>query len=473
MYKLYPYITNDGSVGLYSPSDKDIYHSVTGAATEAYEKFIFPVNLSEYILSHDSIRVLDICYGIGYNSKSFLNFIFQNYLKNFSQNYINCGKILSVYNDKIHTDNKNNTRYNEPIHIDNNLSEFDASCNEEIYGDKIIQDSALKKLHERVRKKISDKNFKIYIKAIDTDKNLGYLSPFISGKLNNKKIEKIKKNDKSKNTPQNPYNLPDLRINNFKHPIPDCYLEYSYPINKVILDSIINNNNEILSDKEFMSIINDKNYKEYFSEETLALYSHYQFKMGINGGKIDFRSFLHNIYYKYLSIRHKMGLKTFNLANVDFNLKINDARLELLADKNTYNFVFLDGFTPSKCPCLWTIDFLKLIKDHLDNDGILLTYSSAAPVRNALFELGFEVGKIINPVSGESCGTIAAKKSKYIKKHLSESDLDLLKTRAGIFYRDENLSAPNEAIIAAREEEVKNSDLISTTQYKKQQENYE
>ena len=42
MYELYPYFTNDGSVGLFSPEADDIYHSTYGALTEAYEKFIFP-----------------------------------------------------------------------------------------------------------------------------------------------------------------------------------------------------------------------------------------------------------------------------------------------------------------------------------------------------------------------------------------------------------------------------------------------
>ena len=86
MYEFHPYFTNDGSVGLYSPEFNDIYHSATGALTEAYEKFILPVDMKN-LLKKDSIKVLDICYGIGYNSKSFLNFIFEKYFsKNFNKN---------------------------------------------------------------------------------------------------------------------------------------------------------------------------------------------------------------------------------------------------------------------------------------------------------------------------------------------------------------------------------------------------
>ena len=88
MYEFHPYFTNDGSVGLYSPEFNDIYHSATGALTEAYEKFILPVDMKN-LLKKDSIKVLDICYGIGYNSKSFLNFIFEKYFFKIYQKIVN------------------------------------------------------------------------------------------------------------------------------------------------------------------------------------------------------------------------------------------------------------------------------------------------------------------------------------------------------------------------------------------------
>ena len=50
MYKLYPYVTNDGSIGLFSPEVDDIYHSTHGALTEAYEKFILPIDFKKYFL---------------------------------------------------------------------------------------------------------------------------------------------------------------------------------------------------------------------------------------------------------------------------------------------------------------------------------------------------------------------------------------------------------------------------------------
>ena len=103
MYEIFPYFTNDGSVGLYSPVDDDIYHSTYGALTEAYEKFILPANFDEYFKKNNEIKILDICFGIGYNSKSFLNYFCENFEK----------KLLAqnIYIDKIDTDNKFNKIY--------------------------------------------------------------------------------------------------------------------------------------------------------------------------------------------------------------------------------------------------------------------------------------------------------------------------------------------------------------------------
>ncbi|MBD8964089.1 hypothetical protein EGQ77_05750, partial [bacterium] len=108
MYELHPYFTNDGSVGLFNTDFDDIYHSATGALTEAYEKFIYPVDFDS-LLKKKSIKVLDICYGIGYNTKSFLNFLFENYfLKNFSEK-----KSKKISSNKCDI---------EAIHTNNNLA---------------------------------------------------------------------------------------------------------------------------------------------------------------------------------------------------------------------------------------------------------------------------------------------------------------------------------------------------------------
>ena len=63
-------MTDDNSAGLYDEEIKDIYHSKTGALKEAIDKFIIPSQLSNLVQLKDEINILDICYGIGYNSKA-------------------------------------------------------------------------------------------------------------------------------------------------------------------------------------------------------------------------------------------------------------------------------------------------------------------------------------------------------------------------------------------------------------------
>ena len=62
--------TEDKSIGLYSEEYKDIFHSITGALKESYDKFVNPA-LS--LNNKNQINILDVCYGIGYNTKAMLN----------------------------------------------------------------------------------------------------------------------------------------------------------------------------------------------------------------------------------------------------------------------------------------------------------------------------------------------------------------------------------------------------------------
>ena len=62
-------------------------------------------------------------------------------------------------------------------------------------------------------------------------------------------------------------------------------------------------------------------------------------------------------------------------------------------------------------------------------------------------------------------GTVESKKLELIKNGLSEYDLGLLKTKAGIVYREENLKLDNGAIIAAHEKTVANSSLMSSSKF--------
>ena len=55
-------ITEDKSVTFRSQEYDECYHSKSGAMEESFEKFAKPCELK------DGMKVLDVCFGIGYNS---------------------------------------------------------------------------------------------------------------------------------------------------------------------------------------------------------------------------------------------------------------------------------------------------------------------------------------------------------------------------------------------------------------------
>lgn len=95
---------------------------------------------------------------------------------------------------------------------------------------------------------------------------------------------------------------------------------------------------------------------------------------------------------------------------VRFELLLGDARERIkLLDTFQFDCVFLDPFSPQKCPELWTLDFFKDIFASMKSGGILTTYSCARSVRDNLVSAGFEVKD--GPVVGRKApATIAIKK---------------------------------------------------------------
>lgn len=436
MSEFYPYFTNDGSVGLYNHAFDDIYHSATGALTEAYEKFIYPIDFDS-LLSEDDIKVLDICYGIGYNSKGFLNFLFENYiLKNNTKKFFS----KKLFHANIHIDK---------IDADNILSKS---------IEKIDDDNTYNPINEKdlymCIDKIDDNNIfrKISVTAVDNDKLLGFLSPFI------KTGEKHIKNNK---IPFYYEKIEKYLNKNFSKKVP----KINKLINYLIFEKILDKYPEILSDAELENIITSKENRPYFDKDLKAIFGVYKNNYYKMYPFINKFLNLHNIYYKYLSKKYKNGLKTYSLSDINFDIVFDDVRKFILQDCNKYNLIFLDAFTPSKCPCLWSYDFFVQLYSHLKKGGIILTYSSSASVRNGMIAAGFYIGNIIDTVSGKIIGTICSNDKNQIKNPLSEFDLGLLNTRAGIFYRDENLTALNDQIEARRKLEVENSDKLSSSKY--------
>ena len=75
--------------------------------------------------------------------------------------------------------------------------------------------------------------------------------------------------------------------------------------------------------------------------------------------------------------------------------RLGDMRtIELSA---SFDLVFFDAFDPVTQPQLWTAAIFSKIREHLNPNGLLLTYSSKVTVQNALRDAGFTVEKIPGP----------------------------------------------------------------------------
>ncbi|BAZ44992.1 hypothetical protein NIES4102_20090 [Chondrocystis sp. NIES-4102] len=127
--------------------------------------------------------------------------------------------------------------------------------------------------------------------------------------------------------------------------------------------------------------------------------------------------------------------------------------------------IFLDPFSPPKCPQLWTVEFIKLISHCITPNGRLATYSSSAAVRTALLLAGFQISSVTG-VGRKSPGTIASFEYKNLPT-LSLQSQEHLKTRAAIPYHDPDLTAQPAEIIIQRQQQQTQGDWESTSQWRK------
>ena len=145
-----------------------------------------------------------------------------------------------------------------------------------------------------------------------------------------------------------------------------------------------------------------------------------------------------------------------------------DARLTLqqvLKSGFKADAIFLDPFSPPKCPQLWTVEFLTLLAQSLAPEGRLATYSCAASVRTALRLAGLKFGAGVQ-VGKRSPGTVANFTGKDLPP-ISLQEQEHLQTRAAIAYRDPDLQDSAEVILARRKAEQETSKLEPTSHWKK------
>ncbi|MBW3015858.1 hypothetical protein KY330_05540 [Candidatus Woesearchaeota archaeon] len=100
----------------------------------------------------------------------------------------------------------------------------------------------------------------------------------------------------------------------------------------------------------------------------------------------------------------------YDNGKLSITLILGDAKKTISELNDDYfDIVFLDPFSPKKCPELWEKEFLSSISKKLKKHGILTTYSCARVVRENLKYAGFEISD--GPCVGRrSPSTIAVKK---------------------------------------------------------------
>ncbi len=155
-----------------------------------------------------------------------------------------------------------------------------------------------------------------------------------------------------------------------------------------------------------------------------------------------------------------------------------DARdkINIIPSSIKFDLIYLDGFSPQKCPQVWTIEFLSKVTEKLNSQGYLITYSSSAAVRKTLRNLGLEIFTIkpsLNNRTFWSQGTVAISKFEKNKlkpnfnlKKLSLMEEEHLLTKASIPYRDQGLNSSKDDIIKKRFDEQLFSDLLSTNKWR-------
>lgn len=449
------YYTQDGSIGLYSYEDHDVYHSKFGALTEAWEKFVLPSGIDKKLNTVERIRVLDVCYGIGYNTKALMSYVINCDEKFFKKEKFlkkNFKKIKSLINNIVSRGDDNICSYREELLNPNETiySKISIDCLE--IDSKLVKISPLLKTiitPQEVYTKIIPKIFDCFDTYWKIKKFIGKHSKIFAPK-NRKEIRE----------------LLDLRFNNDYDEIENEY-RINTLTNYIIVDSLINHYKNNYFNDNLQKFVKDKKFRKYF-DRSLIKYAKFKQYFRYNFiSRFNLSTFLHNIYYDHLSKRYKK-IKSKDIERLfKLNFYVNDARKSILELNGEYDYIYLDAFTFSKSPQLWTVEFIAELYRHLSPTGLVMTYSNSALVRNTFLENNFYVGKILDNKTGKFIGTIAAKEKSMIEHPLSNYEMGLCSTKAGIPYHDETLSATKENILKRREIEFKSSDLMSSSKYLK------
>jgi tRNA U34 5-methylaminomethyl-2-thiouridine-forming methyltransferase MnmC len=135
------------------------------------------------------------------------------------------------------------------------------------------------------------------------------------------------------------------------------------------------------------------------------------------------------------------------------------------------DLVWLDAFSPRRCPQLWSLQFLARLAALLKPEGRLITYSSAAAVRGALVTAGLQLASIAANASEHwSSGTVAAPTAlgdSFPLRCLTAMEWDHLFCAAAEPYRDPTGLASAATLLAERQLRQSQSKAISGSAWRR------
>ncbi len=94
------------------------------------------------------------------------------------------------------------------------------------------------------------------------------------------------------------------------------------------------------------------------------------------------------------------GKYVLSLGNSQLNIYVGEATRHKMA-RATYDAIYLDAFSPSANPELWSVDFLQNLYQALAPTGKLSSYCVKGEIRRRMQSVGFKVEKWPGPPNGK------------------------------------------------------------------------
>ena len=139
-----------------------------------------------------------------------------------------------------------------------------------------------------------------------------------------------------------------------------------------------------LESKKINRIVNYTTIELYPVEDNIVKQLNYpEF---INNDEKDFFYHLHDA---------KWNCKT--TINDFFTINKINKDVVLYQPNEYFDLIYFDAFAPEKQPELWDVEIFDKLYKHLNNNGILTTYSAKGIVKRALREVGFKVKRLPGP----------------------------------------------------------------------------